>query len=47
MLSLSKVENWKLDQEPFEGGGSNEFQNTLHQTPTIPSNLLFFLLNAF
>lgn len=43
MLSLSNVENWKLDQEPFEADGSNEFQKALHQTPTSPSNLLFFI----
>lgn len=46
MLSLSNVENLKLDQEPFEADGSNEFQKAVHQTPTTPSNLLF-LLNAF
>lgn len=43
MLSLSNVENWKLDQEPLKADGSNEFQKALHQTPTTPSNLLFLI----
>lgn len=43
MLPLCNVENWKLDQEPFEADGSNEFQKALHQTPTTPSNLSFLI----